>query len=288
MSIIPPSPTPTPVPTLATPASTFQHQLAGHPNTITLLPSGHLLKASSSREISFYKTAQSPSHASLKAFLPAFYGTKVTKGLDKEGKEKDVAVIEIEDLTAEYRNPCVMDIKLGRRLWSDDATEEKRLRMEEQARVTTSGQTGLRICGMKIYNPETDSYTTHDRTYGRSLTPQTLPTGIREFFLRSSSQTTSTSLQLVPLSVLRTIHTSINKLIQTIKDENVRLYTSSLLIIYEGNATDYSCQKAEIRLIDFAHAHFEDGIGCDDGAVFGLENLRGMVEDLIRESEAYA
>ncbi len=46
--------------------------------------------------------------------------------------------------------PCVLDIKLGQRLYDDDADEAKRQKMIKQTQETTSGSLGLRICGAKV------------------------------------------------------------------------------------------------------------------------------------------
>jgi hypothetical protein len=56
----------------------------------------------------------------------------------------------LEDLLRHIKSPCVMDVKIGRRLYDDDATQEKRQKMEEQTLKTTSGSVGLRICGLKV------------------------------------------------------------------------------------------------------------------------------------------
>ena len=128
------------------PPSAFAHQIAGHAGGITLLPNGHLQKSAVSRELEFYQAAQHSSHSQLRAFLPVFYGVE-TK-IDEEGEE--LQIIEIENLLKNYSKPSIIDIKIGTRLWSEDASADKRARMEEQARVTTSFETGLRICGMKV------------------------------------------------------------------------------------------------------------------------------------------
>lgn len=43
-----------------------------------------------------------------------------------------------------------MDIKLGNRLYADDADEAKKARMIEKARTTTSGTMAVRISGMEV------------------------------------------------------------------------------------------------------------------------------------------
>jgi hypothetical protein len=46
--------------------------------------------------------------------------------------------------------PNVIDIKLGTVLFDEDASPEKRARMERAARDTTIGATGLRLTGFQV------------------------------------------------------------------------------------------------------------------------------------------
>lgn len=49
-----------------------------------------------------------------------------------------------------FTRPCVLDLKLGTRLYDDDATPEKREKMQKNAKGTTSEELGIRISGMKV------------------------------------------------------------------------------------------------------------------------------------------
>lgn len=61
----------------------------------------------------------------LKNFVPQFYGTKKVA---VDGKE--IECLLLEDLTAYYKEPCVMDIKIGKRTWGPNATYEKMINEE--------------------------------------------------------------------------------------------------------------------------------------------------------------
>ncbi|KAI9682987.1 MAG: hypothetical protein M1822_006180 [Bathelium mastoideum] len=64
--------------------------------------------------------------------------------------ETDMAVV-LENIAAGCLRPNILDIKLGARLWADDAPAEKRARLDEVAAATTSGSLGFRIAGMRVW-----------------------------------------------------------------------------------------------------------------------------------------
>lgn len=75
------------------------------------------------REVSLYKELNNTSDKSmteLRSFVPQFHGIKKVA---VDGKE--IECIVLEDLTAHFKNPCVMDIKIGRRTWGPNASYEK-------------------------------------------------------------------------------------------------------------------------------------------------------------------
>lgn len=75
------------------------------------------------REVGFYEEvnrATDEARAELREFIPKYFGTvKVPL------RGRDVECIVLEDLTKHYKEPCVMDIKIGRRTWDPTANYEK-------------------------------------------------------------------------------------------------------------------------------------------------------------------
>lgn len=80
--------------------------------------------ANGKREIEFYETLHDR-NPELKEFVPQYFGTK---SILLAGKKIDC--IALEDLTRGFKEPCVMDIKIGRRTWDPTASAEK-IRSEE-------------------------------------------------------------------------------------------------------------------------------------------------------------
>ena len=64
--------------------------------------------------------------------------------------ETNTAIV-LENIAAGFARPNILDIKLGARLWADDASPEKRARLDKVAAETTSSSLGFRIAGMRVW-----------------------------------------------------------------------------------------------------------------------------------------
>ena len=64
----------------------------------------------------------------------------------------------LENLSHAFSKPNILDIKLGTVLYDDDASAEKRARMEKTARETTSLETGVRLTGFQVRHPVQPSH----------------------------------------------------------------------------------------------------------------------------------
>lgn len=56
--------------------------------------------------------------------------------------------MRLEDITSKFRKPCVMDLKLGRRVWDDSASQDKIDR--EMKKYPIQETVGFRIIGMRV------------------------------------------------------------------------------------------------------------------------------------------
>ena len=152
-------------------------QVGGHAGVSISEDGSLLIKPALAREVRFYEHLNSdPALAPLRPHIPKFYGTlrfegKVDDGnletlreAPREGKDECYPVtqrvihvfiatihsIVLENLANRFSKPNILDIKLGTQLYDDEAGEEKKARMIQAAKATTSLETGVRLTGFQV------------------------------------------------------------------------------------------------------------------------------------------
>ena len=170
-------------------------------------PSGELIiKPCTSAEIEFYQNTlvQHPDFAEM---LPTFMGTlqlgapahapaptavhepdHITQAekdqqLAHGAKISTETAIVLENLEHGFKNPNVLDLKLGARLYEDGTKPEKAERLDKVAAETTSGSLNFRIAGMKVWNG--NNHDVYDKFYGRKFNDQNIQDGFRHFLQRT-------------------------------------------------------------------------------------------------------
>jgi len=242
-------------------------QVGGHAGVLTTEGGLLLIKPALAREVAFYQTVNSdPSLATLREFVPQFYGTLRLEGkVDPEtpalglnaikpvetASTQDKDSIVLENLTYTFLKPNVLDIKLGTVLYDEDAPPEKRARMEKVARETTSGETGMRLTGFQVYDLSTDRPIVTAKAYGKSIKTTDLPDGIARFFpLASSSaspgpQATTDAAPTPPygtglpeellVPMLSGIRSEVDDIREALSEVDMRMVGGSILIVYEAD-----------------------------------------------------
>lgn len=177
--------------------------------------------------------------------------------------------IVLENVASGFTRPNVLDVKLGARLWGDDAPPAKRAKLDAVSRETTSGNLGFRIAGMKVWtgvNGETDAgsrtdpyeikhegsegargeviekdgYRRYDKWYGRSFKDLNVKEGF-ETFLAGAKPGTDNRSKLVA----RRLAEELKRVQRVLEEEESRMYSSSVLIVYEGDpeALDHALEE---------------------------------------------
>lgn len=186
--------------------------------------------------------------------------TKEEAWVPSGGKKLDTGLsIVLENVASGFKRPNVIDVKLGARLWAEDAPLSKRGKLDAVSRETTSGSLGFRIAGMKVWTGEngendegakTDPYATkyegkegekgevvekdgfrrYDKWYGRSLNDSNVREGFATFLAGAKTGSTDRSKLLAAR-----LAEDLRRVQKAIEVEESRMYSASILVVYEGD-----------------------------------------------------
>jgi len=286
--------------------SIFYHQVGGHTPFLTV-GENKIQKLASTKEVQFYEFIQKSCHQMLK-WTPQFYGYNEvhTEALlsalrlelgDRNGSANDavhhsiikfinkanltdskIILVTIEDLTAKFGRPCVIDIKMGTRQHGIDASDEKALSQTAKCKLTTSSSLGFRINGMQVWNNQADEYKTYSKYWGRDITDENMGPALSHYFFNGTEFRTQIVLKFI---------SKLEQLQEDISEVQCQLYSSSLLLVYDGSNS--STADVEVRIIDFAHSELKSDflseewsqIAPDCGFHFGVENLLRHLKEML-------
>ncbi|KAK2803262.1 hypothetical protein FQN51_003679 [Onygenales sp. PD_10] len=229
------------------------------------IPSSSDLTSSSGTDTPL--TPELSKHSEVVTAVPAPIPTEEKQWVPSGGQKINTGIsIVLENVTAGFKRPNVLDVKLGARLWDDDSIPAKRARLDDVSRETTSGSLGFRIAGMKVYVGEddnnslneekkeiigtaqtksadggvkskqivvettTDGYKRYDKWYGRSFNADNVTEGFKTF-LASAKRGKIDRSKLVAGRLVE----KFRAIQAALEAEESRMYSASILIVYEGD-----------------------------------------------------
>ncbi|RKP22986.1 inositol polyphosphate kinase-domain-containing protein [Syncephalis pseudoplumigaleata] len=304
----------------------YDLQAAGHAELLAL-DNGLLVKPCTPRERQFYEEATAAGSTSeagvmgeFRTFMPRYFGS-LRLATEEERSAwsatgtalpEQAVSADRQNVTYGYCKPCVMDLKIGKELCSDDASPEKRARMEAKASNSTTSTLGIRICGIVVYDQSSGKYTSYNKTYGYGLTDDTIIEGFKAYFSALSDDNARRAI------IMEELQDQLEHFRDVLRGADVRLRSASLLFVYEadpegatemrrkapdGNGDDLDSldddddydddddddedddddienPDVDLRIVDFAHSFWQSGIGPDHGCLQGVQNAIAMLKKL--------
>ncbi|CAI7611705.1 unnamed protein product [Penicillium palitans] len=240
-------------------------------------------------------SSQPPSHTTVAHEDSAVPAKEEEAWVPSGGKEIDTGLsIVLENIACGFRRPNVLDVKLGARLWADDAPLEKRKKLDAVSKETTSSSLGYRIAGMKVWTGhrgetdegdrtdpyatkyegaegekgeviEKDGYRRYDKWYGRSFNADNVKQGFETFLAGAKAGKIDRSKM-----VAQRLATELKDLQRVIESEESRMYSASVLVVYEGDIEAMELAIQEEQKSPAPRSREEDDDDEDDDEEFEL------------------
>lgn len=237
------------------------------------------IKPCTPAEIAFYETSVA-AHPEFAEFMPTFLGTltldqQQSASLEEQGaallathtaghvQETEVPVAQhtipevvvpvkttkkiitnsavvLENAAHGYVQPNILDVKLGVRLWADDAPREKQIRFDKVTEETTHKELGFRIAGMRVWQGpgakgediDKEGFKIYDRNYGRfSVNKDNVVDAFRKFIFVESAGIDEELGRLVSQAFL----TEVERIQEILEGQESQMFSASLLFIFEGD-----------------------------------------------------
>lgn len=228
--------------------------------------------------ISFSSNDKIPNH--IRRFFPKFHGIRPIEASDGSGLQPHLV---LQDVVSRYRNPSVMDIKIGSRTWDPEASEEYIQKCLQKDRESTTVALGFRISGLQIRGSQESESWKPDKKLIKKFTANDVGLVLRKFV----SSNASAGSDIDPnCSFASTVYggsagilAQLSELKEWFEDQTIFHFNAcSVLIIYDKES------GAEVKLVDFAHVVEGKGI-IDHNFLGGLCSLMKFISDIVTCSD---
>lgn len=248
----------------------------------------------------------------LSSLTPDYYGI-IGQPTSTSYEITSESYLLLGNLTVNFKKPCVLDLKMGRKSFEPDAHYTKKER--EIAKYEQQAEFGFRIVGMRFYDPthknaDEDGFVFLDKHFGRSLTTiEEVVDAFREFFktrntpenvqrLEEAMQNKKSEFEINELKKHWRICSNefrveiISDLIEQLQcihtwfEDNDRycFSSSSLLFVYEGDMSQVNRDLSVVKMIDFTHVQRRKAI--DEGYLHGVHNVLSIFEKIIQDEDS--
>ncbi|CAK0784397.1 hypothetical protein CVIRNUC_007601 [Coccomyxa viridis] len=202
-------------------------------------------------------------NATLLSIIPTYYGV-----IDLRGRP----LLELEDVAQQYHRPSIIDIKVGYQTWYQGAEEGYIQRCQAKDAATTQAALGFKVCGMQVYRASQMGYWRASKRWCKQLPAEAVGKALAIFANNEAG--------LQPGDVYSGPSGAIAQLQQLAAWFQVQqefcFYSSSVLIMYEGDAETAEEANVSVRFVDFAHT-FPSGGQRDGNFIQGLSALTSML-----------
>jgi hypothetical protein len=168
-----------------------------------------------------------------------------------------------------------MDLKMGKITFEPNASIGKKIELTAVDKViSTSEALGFRICGIRCYQPSTDSYVVKDKAWGANVKVELMQTELKVFIQNGN---------ILRYEVLEVMLEKLHEIKKYFRMQTkYRFIGSSLLFIYDG-----ANEKPDVRvkMLDFAHTsyHPEENRIRDESYLDGTDKVIKYFENIVDE-----
>ncbi|KAM0276953.1 hypothetical protein ACHAQH_006238 [Verticillium albo-atrum] len=210
---------------------------------------------------------------------------------NKTKKIKTDQAVVLENASSGFTHANILDAKLGRRLWADDAPQQKKTRFDKISSETTHGSLGFRIAGMRAYRGSLDKaelneeeYRIYDKDYGRvTVNSDNVVDAFRSFVFNPAAGIDEELGKAVCQAFVRELH----NVEEVLSAHESRMYSSSLLFVFEGNGEKLreaiQANNAAVEQVETRAERKDDNFG---RTTFRVDSgIELMVEDIVQDEE---
>ncbi|KAF8820216.1 inositol polyphosphate kinase [Cardiosporidium cionae] len=199
---------------------------------------------------------------------------------------KGFGIIKMVNLTCKMKRPLVLDIKMGRRLYGDEASEEKKERAIKKAMARSITTLGFSFSGMvgNTFHGEHLLVCGGSRSTGIRVdeNPLTVAQYAQHVFIKFLSALRNCEISLKVGTVLINEIQEIMKLFE--EQTLLAFYGSSLLFVVDTSIQDckeITNETVHVKMIDFANVTLFPNKR-DEDYLFGLKNLLNALKIAVK------